>query len=155
MEFGPRALGNRSILADPTRNEIKDIINKMVKFRESFRPFAPTVTEEDAPKYFDLNAQSPYMLLTAQVKSKNIPAVTHVDGSARVQTVSEESNPLFYKLLKRFEQIKGMPVLLNTSLNLRGEPITMTPEDAYRCFERSGMDCLIIGNFIISKVKIK
>ncbi len=153
MEFGPRALGNRSILADPTRKEMKDLINKMVKFREPFRPFAPAVTEEDAFKYFDLKVKSPYMLLTFPVISTDIPAVTHIDGSARVQTVSEESNPLFYKLLKRFGQIKGIPVLLNTSLNIRGEPIAMSPEDAYRCFEKSAMDYLIIGNFIISRKK--
>lgn len=155
MEFGPRALGNRSILADPSRPEMKDIINKKVKFREPFRPFAPAVTNEDAPKYFELNVESPYMLLTAKVKSKDIPAVTHIDGSARVQTVSEETNPLFYKLLKKFGEIKGIPILLNTSLNLRGEPIAMTPEDAYKCFIRSGMDHLVIGNFIISKVRIQ
>lgn len=152
MEFGPRALGNRSILADPRIPEMKDIINKKVKFREAFRPFAPAVLIEHVRDFFDISVESPYMLLTAQVLSDRIPAVTHLDRSARIQTVKEVDNPVFHSLLKRFGEITGIPVLLNTSLNLKGEPIAMTPRDAYSCFIRSGMDCLVLGNFIISKV---
>jgi carbamoyltransferase len=151
MEFGPRALGNRSILADPARAGMKDIVNKKIKFRESFRPFAPSVPLDDAQRYFDIRVESPFMLLTAETRARDIPAVTHVDGSARVQTVRESDNPLFYGLLKEFGGITGNPVLLNTSLNLRGEPIACSPEDAYRCFKKSAMDCLVIGKFLVIK----
>lgn len=151
MEFGPRALGNRSILADPRRAEMKDIMNEKIKFRESFRPFAPAVAAEDAGAYFGMEGESPYMLLTMPTVSGKIPAVTHVDGSARVQTVREQDNPLFHALIKEFEKITGIPVLMNTSLNLRGEPIACTPEDAFGSFMKSGMDGLIIGSFLITK----
>jgi carbamoyltransferase len=151
MEFGPRALGNRSILADPRRPEMKDIVNSKIKFRETFRPFAPTVPSDDTLKYFDLELESPYMLLTAQVKTDSIPSCTHVDGSARVQTLRQEDNPRFYDLLKAFGRLSGVPVLLNTSLNLRSEPIACSPEDAYNCFSKSGMDCLVLENYLLSK----
>lgn len=151
MEFGPRALGCRSILADPRRPEMKDMVNKKIKFRETFRPFAPSVPWEDSQKYFDVRTDSPYMLLTAQVKSGDIPAVTHLDGSARLQTLKREDNPLFYDLLREFGRITGIPVLLNTSLNLRGEPIACSPEDAYSCFMKSGMDCLVLNSFLLLK----
>lgn len=149
MEFGPRALGNRSILADPRNDDMQDTLNRNVKFRESFRPFAPAVMREDAKEYFVLEGESPYMLLSAQVPDQNenpIPAVTHVDGSARVQTVSQTDNEAFYKLLNTFKQKTGCSVLLNTSFNVRGEPIVCSAEDAYRCFMNSGMDALAINN---------
>lgn len=151
MEFGPRALGNRSILADPRRAENKDRVNQRVKYREGFRPFAPSVIWEKAKDYFDIDRYSPFMLLTFQVKSKDIPAVTHVDGSARLQAVKREENPLFYDLLSEFYNLTGCPVLLNTSFNLRGEPMVCTPEEAYLSFMRSGMDYLIMGNFVLDK----
>ena len=153
MEFGPRALGNRSILGDPRNPENKDRINLKIKFRESFRPFAPSVLEEKAKEYFELDVPSPYMLLTAQVRPdrRTIPAVTHVDGSARIQTVSREQNPLFYDLLAEFERQTGCPVLINTSFNVRGEPIVCTPEDALSCFFRTRMDDLVIGPFHLAK----
>lgn len=156
MEFGPRALGNRSILGDPRNPENKDRINLKIKFRESFRPFAPSVLEERAAEYFELNVPSPYMLLTAQVRAdkRTIPAVTHVDGSARIQTVRREDNPLFYDLLKEFERQTGCPVLINTSFNVRGEPIVCTPEDAVSCFFRTRMDDLIIDRFHLAKEKM-
>jgi len=151
MEFGPRALGNRSILADPRRAENKDRVNAKIKFRESFRPFAPAVLLEKAPEYFELDVPSPYMLLVAPVRNDKIPAVTHVDGSARIQTVSREENPLFYDLIREFEKLTGCPVLLNTSFNLRGEPIVCTPQEAYLCFMRSGLDYLVMDRFILDK----
>lgn len=151
MEFGPRALGNRSIIADPRRPEMKDIINKKIKYREEFRPFAPSVILESVSDYFDFNRESPHMLFTVKVKNSSIPAVTHVDGSARIQTVKRESNPLFYDLIKRFSNLTGIPVVLNTSFNLKGEPIVMSPEDAINCFLKSGLDYLIIGNFLLKK----
>jgi carbamoyltransferase len=151
MEFGPRALGNRSILADPRSPEMKDIINQKVKFREEFRPFAPVTTEEDSSTYFDIDRPSPYMLLTVPVKSGLIPAVTHVDHSARIQTLVRENNPRLYSLLKEFEKLTGIPVLLNTSLNVKGDPIAMTPSDALKCFFRSGMDGLALGDFLLLK----
>ncbi|OGC91225.1 MAG: hypothetical protein A2142_07705 [candidate division Zixibacteria bacterium RBG_16_48_11] len=157
MEFGPRALGNRSILADPRDPAMKDLVNKKIKFREEFRPFAPAVLEERVSDYFDINCPSPYMLLVAQVredKKNQIPAVTHVDGSARIQTVSQKQNPLFYALLKEFKKLTGCPVLLNTSFNLKGEPIVCTPQDAYSTFIRSGLDYLIMGNFILDKHQV-
>lgn len=151
MEFGPRALGNRSILADPRRPDMKEIVNEKIKFREGFRPFAPAVPLEDAPEWFDLTGESPYMLFTVPTVSERIPAVTHVDGSARVQTVKREDNPLFHSLLREFGSITGVPVLMNTSFNLRGEPIVCTPADALATFARSGMDALVIGKFLVRK----
>ena len=154
MEFGPRALGNRSILANPCNPETKDILNSRVKKRESFRPFAPVVLEEKAAEYFELQDHSPFMLLAPRVREDKkavIPAVTHVDGTARVQTLTQRQNPLLYSLIKDFEAISGVPVLVNTSLNLRGEPIVCSPEDALSCFERSGMDILVLGNCIVEK----
>jgi carbamoyltransferase len=146
MEYGPRALGNRSILADPRRPEMKDIINRKIKFRESFRPFAPAVPVEAAAALFELDRPSPYMLMTVPVRTDRIPAVTHVDGSARVQTVDAEVNPHFHALLAEFGRRTGVPVLLNTSLNILGEPIAMTPSDALRCLTMSDMDCLVLEN---------
>ncbi|MBI5103362.1 MAG: carbamoyltransferase [Nitrospirae bacterium] len=151
MEFGPRALGNRSILADPRRPEMKDILNLKVKFREAFRPFAPAVTDSARSEFFNLDRQSPYMLMTVPVISDRIPAATHADGSARVQTVSPETNPLYHALIEEFGRLTGVPVLINTSLNIRGEPIAMTPEDAIRCFTGSDMDCLVLGNCLVLK----
>lgn len=151
MELGPRALGNRSILADPRRADMKDIINSRVKFRESFRPFAPAVTEEDAARYFDVAGTSPYMLMTVPVRTGQLPAVTHADGSARVQTVNASANPRFHRLLKAFEQAAGVPVLVNTSLNIKGEPIARSPADAMRCLAGSDMDALVLENFLLVK----
>jgi carbamoyltransferase len=146
MEYGPRALGNRSILADPRRPEMKDVINGKIKFREAFRPFAPAVCEEDASRFFRIDRPSPFMLRTVPVLTDRVPAVTHVDGSARVQTVERGANPRFHALLKEFERLTGLPVLLNTSLNIKGEPIALTPGDAISCLRRSGMDCLVLGD---------
>jgi carbamoyltransferase len=157
MEFGPRALGNRSILADPRNPEMKNLVNKKIKFREEFRPFAPAILEERVSDYFEMNCPSPYMLLVAQVrgdKRTQIPAVTHVDGSARIQTVNRKQNPLFYAVLKEFENLTDCPALLNTSFNLKGEPIICTPEDAYHTFIRSGLDYLILENYLLDKKDI-
>ena len=157
MEWGPRALGNRSILADPRDKEMQDIVNLKIKFRESFRPFAPTVLLDKAAEYFVLDRQSPYMLLVTQVRENKrvIPAVTHVDGSARVQTISREDNPLYYDLIDEFYKITGVPVVINTSFNVRGEPIVCTPEDAYTCFMRTKMDNLVMGDFMMRKEEQK
>ena len=174
MEFGPRALGARSIIADPRSSKMQKILNLKVKFRESFRPFAPSIIREDLPKWFDLNVNSPYMLLVADVhknikkemtdeenklfgidklniKRSDIPAVTHVDYSSRIQTVHEDTNPRYYKLLKQFKRITNCPVVVNTSFNVRGEPIVCTVKDAYRCFMGTGLDELVCGNFIMQK----
>jgi carbamoyltransferase len=154
MEFGPRSLGNRSILADPRDPEMKDRVNKAVKFRESWRPFAPAVLAEAAHEYFETAHHSPFMILTAQVrpeKRARIPAVTHVDGSARPQTVEASVNPLFHRLTSEFHRRTGVPVVMNTSFNLRGEPIVCSVPDALRTFFTSGMDALIIGSFLIDK----
>jgi len=172
MEFGPRSLGNRSILGDPRLVSLQSSINRKVKFRESFRPFAPAVLEGRSSDYFDLQGDSPYMLKVANVaesqlrkvsdkeeegferikyERSTIPAVTHVDGSARVQTVSKERNPLFWKLLKCFESKTNCGVLLNTSFNVRGEPVVCTPEDAYRCFVNTAIDWLVIGPFLLRR----
>ncbi|MDY6965806.1 MAG: carbamoyltransferase [Halobacteriota archaeon] len=154
MEWGPRALGNRSIIADPRDEKMKDIINARVKFRESFRPFAPTVLLDHASEYFQIDRQSPYMLLVAQVKEdkrREIPAVTHVDGTARIQTISREVNPIYYDLIDEFYRATEVPVMLNTSFNVRGEPIVCTPRDAYACFIRTEMDHLVIGDFMIKR----
>ncbi len=174
MEFGPRALGSRSILGDPRRPEMQSVMNLKIKFRESFRPFAPSVLAEKVNDYFELDRPSPYMSLVAQVQKSQrveidpskrrlagidrlktlrskIPAVTHVDYSARIQTVHQETNPRFHDLIRRFERETGCAVLVNTSFNVRGEPIVCTPEDAYRCFMRTGIDYLAIGNFLLAK----
>ncbi|HET6373904.1 MAG TPA: carbamoyltransferase [Candidatus Polarisedimenticolia bacterium] len=157
MEFGPRALGNRSILADARNPANKDTVNLKIKFRESFRPFAPTVLAERAHDYFDLDCDSPYMLLVAQVRpeKRHIPSVTHVDGSARIQTIRREENELYYDLVKEFENQTGCPVIINTSFNVRGEPIVCTPHDAYLCFMRTNMDYLVMDRFVLDKREMK
>jgi carbamoyltransferase len=154
MEFGPRALGNRSILADPGNPDMQQILNLKIKFREGFRPFAPAVLEEDAGQYFVPAAFSPYMLFVSQVKEeyrKIFPAITHVDYSSRIQTVRKQDNPLFWNLINEFKKITGHGVLINTSFNVREEPIVCTPEDAYRCFMKCGIDFLVIGNYLFEK----
>jgi carbamoyltransferase len=177
MEFGPRALGNRSILGDPRRSEMQAKLNLKIKFRESFRPFAPSVIEERASDCFELSEASPYMLFVAavtkalrvdgpkdeptdfmarlKIRRSALPAVTHVDYSARVQTVARRDNPRFHQLLGEFEKRTGCPVLVNTSFNVRGEPPVCTPEDAYRCFMRTEMDYLVLGNFLLDKKEQK
>ncbi len=156
MEFGPRALGNRSIIADARNPKNQSIVNLKIKFRESFRPFAPTVLEDRAMEYFEFDRPGPFMLFVANVRQdrRMISAVTHVDGSARLQTVSREQNSLFYDLIAEFDRQTGCPVIINTSFNIRGEPIVCTPEDAWRCFMRTEMDCLIMGGFIVEKGRL-
>lgn len=155
MEFGPRALGNRSILADARAKENWQRVNLKIKFRESFRPFAPSVLAESANRYFDLGKHdSPYMLLTAPVLTDEVPAVTHVDKSARVQTVTKAQNERYHRLLTEFERQTGCGVLINTSFNVRGEPIVCTPADALRCFLRTEMDLLVLGNCIIERKNV-
>ncbi len=174
MEFGPRALGARSILGDPRNKEMQSIMNLKIKNRESFRPFAPSILEEDVTNKFEINVKSPYMLLVAPVKKglrkkitkeeqklfgieklniprSSLPAITHVDYSARVQTVSKETNPRYYNLINAFKEKTKCPVLVNTSFNVRGEPIVCTPQDAYRCFMRTEMDILVLQNQILIK----
>jgi carbamoyltransferase len=152
MEWGPRSLGSRSILADPRNEDNWKRVNLKIKFRESFRPFAPAVLEEKARDWFDIDRESPYMLLVCQVKEgRSIPAVTHVDGSARLQTVTREAHPEFHDLITEFDRLTGCPVLINTSFNVRGEPIVMSPDDAYLCFMRTDMDVLVLGNQILLK----
>lgn len=155
MEFGPRALGARSILADPTRPEMKDLINKYVKHREEFRPFAPSCLEERAHEYFEgCGHPSPFMLFVYPVKPEKraeVPAITHVDGTARVQTVSRKTHPLYYGVIEAFSRLRGVPMVLNTSFNVMGEPIVNTPEDAVRCFYSTGMDALAIGKYVLLK----
>lgn len=174
MEFGPRALGNRSIIGDPTNRDMQSIMNLKIKFRESFRPFAPAVLAEDAGECFELKGKSPYMLVVAPVSTKyrislglddekkvgveklkvlrsKYPAITHVDYSARVQTVHRETNPRFHTLISAFKRETGVPLVVNTSFNVRGEPIVCTPEDAYRCFMRTNIDYLVLGNFVLAK----
>ncbi|MCS6807669.1 MAG: carbamoyltransferase [Bacteroidota bacterium] len=176
MEWGPRALGNRSILADARNPNMQKHLNLKIKYREGFRPFAPSVLAEDAAEYFDINVPSPYMLLIADVVEKrrnplpagyhaqdsreklyfvrsDLPAVTHLDYSARLQTVHKETNPRYYALLSAFKKLTGYGVLVNTSFNVRGEPIVCTPEDSYRCFMRTDMDYLVIGNFVFDKAQ--
>ena len=178
MEFGPRALGCRSILADARSEKMQKQLNLKVKFRESFRPFAPSILSEDLQKWFEIEVESPYMLLVSEIKkslqlpmSKNdknlfgieklnikrssIPAVTHVDYSARIQTVHKETNPRYYKLLQQFKKITNCPVLVNTSFNVRGEPIVCTVKDAYNCFMSTNLDVLVCENFILYKEKQK
>ena len=156
MEFGPRALGNRSILADPRNADMKDRINEKVKRRELFRPFAPAVAAEDAAEYFDMTglAESPFMLFTVPVRPDKralIPAVTHVDGSARVQTVSRTANARFWDVLQEFRKLTGIPVLLNTSFNVKNEPIVCSPGDALACFLSTDIDCVAMGDFLVEK----
>jgi carbamoyltransferase len=174
MEFGPRALGGRSIIADPRSPTLQNQLNLKVKYRESFRPFAPSVLREDVSEWFDLETDSPYMLLVTEVaKSKQIsmsteqeklfgidklnvprseiPAITHVDYSARVQTVHEKTNPKYHQLISRFKELTGCPVLVNTSFNVRGEPIVCTPEDAFNCFMGTEIEFLVVGNAVMRK----
>jgi carbamoyltransferase len=153
LEWGPRALGHRSILGDARHPEMREIINRKIKMREGFRPFAPTVLEEDVGKYFELDRPSPYMLLVAQVRAehRNLPAITHVDNSARIQTISRTQDEMYYDLIHRFREKTGCSVIINTSMNVRGEPIVNTPADAYRCFMRTEMDALVAGPFILLK----
>jgi len=174
MEFGPRALGNRSIIGDARSSKMQSTMNLKIKFRESFRPFAPSVLRERVAEYFDGDADSPYMLIVANVKEErrknmsdsekqlfgidklnvqrsDIPAITHVDYSARLQTVHSDTNPLYHKLIQKFEEDSGCAVIINTSFNVRGEPIVCTPQDAYRCFMRTDMDYLVIGNYLFDK----
>ncbi len=173
MEFGPRALGNRSIIGDARCAEMQSVMNLKIKFRESFRPFAPSVQREHLSEWFDLEVDSPYMLLVAdvarekrifadgdnahgfdklKVRRSEIPAVTHVDGTARVQTVTRETNPLYWEIIEAFRKRTGCPVIVNTSFNVRGEPIVCTPADSYRCFMKTGMDYLVLETFVLSKV---
>ena len=174
MEFGPRALGGRSILGDARDPEMQKRMNLKIKFRESFRPFAPSVLAEQVTEWFDLDRESPYMLLVAEVAKKHqipmtaeqetlfgieklnvprstIPAATHVDYSARIQTVHRETNPRYYDLINEFFKLTGCPVVVNTSFNVRGEPIVCTPEDVYRCFMRSDIDVLVVDQWIFMK----
>ena len=159
FEWGPRALGNRSILADPRRAEMKDVVNTKIKFREPYRPFAPSVLAERTEEFFELpNAAQQdaarFMLLVTPVRPEKrevIPAITHVDGTGRLQTVFRETNPLYYELIRRFGEATDVPVVLNTSFNLRGEPIVTTPENAYSTFRRSEMDLLVMGNCLVTK----
>ena len=176
MEFGPRALGGRSILADPRSERMQKNLNLKVKYRESFRPFAPSILKEDLSEWFDIDCDSPYMLLVAKInqnkqiemtsdekklfgidklniKRSNVPAVTHVDYSARIQTVTKEKNEKYYKLLKKFKEKTNCPILVNTSFNVRGEPIVNTPKDAFNCFMGTQLDKLVIGNCYLSKKK--
>jgi len=156
MEWGPRALGNRSILADPRRADMKDILNEKIKHRESFRPFAPSILEEHVYDYFDIDRPSPYMLMVAPIKRpKDIPAVTHVDGTGRLQTVSKDANPLYYDLITEFYKITGVPVIINTSMNVKGEPIVNTPEQAYNMLTKTDMDALVLGNNLIFSIRGK
>ncbi len=171
MEFGPRSLGSRSIIGDARNPDMQSKMNLKIKYRESFRPFAPSVLEEEASRWFDIDRESPYMLLTAAVKPDKrlkfpdgfngleklkiarslIPAVTHVDNSARVQTVRRSDNPLYYDMIRAFSQKTGCPVIINTSFNVRGEPLVLSPLDAYKCFMRTEMDYLVLGEFLLNK----
>ena len=174
MEFGPRALGSRSILADPRSEKIQKELNIKVKFRESFRPFAPSVLREDVNSWFELDCDSPYMMLVSNVKKEkqlkmskeqenlfgidklnikrsSIPAVTHVDYSARIQTVHKETNPRYHKLISKFKEKTGCPLLVNTSFNVRGEPIVCSVEDSFRCFMGTNLDILVCEDFILFK----
>ena len=176
MEWGPRALGNRSIIADARNPEMQKRLNLKIKYREGFRPFAPSVLAEDETEYFDVSAPSPYMLLIADVVEKrrntlppgyhaqelkdklyflrsDLPSITHLDYSARLQTVHKETNPRYYGLISAFKQLTGYGVIVNTSFNVRGEPVVCTPEDSYRCFMRTEMDVLVVGNFLFEKAK--
>jgi carbamoyltransferase len=159
FEWGPRALGHRSILADPRNPEMKDIVNAKIKFREPYRPFAPSVVAECAEKYFELpnavrHSPARYMLYVVPVRQdqqQNLPAVTHVDGTGRLQTVFRDQSPRYYSLIERFGQATGVPVLLNTSFNLKGEPIVSTPANAFNTYSNSEMDAVVLGNFLVEK----
>jgi carbamoyltransferase len=173
MEFGPRALGHRSIIGDPRSAKMQSTMNLKIKYRESFRPFAPSVLRERVQDYFEMSVDSPYMLLVAPVKEEirteangatdlsieqkinqarsTLPAITHVDYSARVQTVHEDRSPEYYALIKAFEELTGTGVIINTSFNVRGEPLVCTPQDAYRCFMRTEMDYLVLGTCLLDK----
>jgi carbamoyltransferase len=154
MEIGPRALGGRSILADPTNKGMKDKINAEVKHREAYRPFAPSVIAEAAAEYFDLTVEDPFMLKVCNVKPDKmsvLPAITHVDGTARAQTVNKETHPRYHKMISEFGKLSGVPVVLNTSFNIMDEPIVESPYDAIRCFFSTGLDYLVIGNFVVKK----
>jgi carbamoyltransferase len=153
-EFGPRALGNRSLLADPRKPEMKDILNKRVKHRQAFRPFAPIVLAERAREVFEGEEESPFMLIAKNVRPEwrdRIPAIVHVDGTARVQTVREQTNPMLYRLLREFEALTAIPALINTSFNVKGEPIVETPRDAVICFLTTGIDYLVLHDTLVSK----
>ena len=155
MEWGPRALGNRSILADPRDGKMKNVLNEKIKHREAFRPFAPSIIEEYVSEYFDIDITSPYMLLVVPVKKpEKIPAVTHVDGTGRLQSVSKNINPLYYDLINEFYKITGVPVIVNTSMNVMGEPIVTSPEEAFKMWARTEMDNLVMGNYLISENSI-
>jgi carbamoyltransferase len=154
MEFGPRALGNRSILADPRDPEMPKKLNNRVKYREPWRPFAPSVLADEAAGWFSPAVASPHMLLSFTVRPERrglVPAITHVDGSSRIQTVTAQSNPIYHALIKRFHDLTGVPMVLNTSLNIKGQPIARTPADAIRCFLHSGLDVLVMGNWVLAK----
>jgi carbamoyltransferase len=174
MEFGPRALGNRSILGDARNPEMQKKMNLKIKYREGFRPFAPSVLEEDIEEYFELDRQSPYMLLVTPIRAdkkiplpegyqekslyerlyfprSDLPAITHIDYSARIQSVSRETNPRYWQLIQEFKKLTGCGVIVNTSFNVRGEPVVCTPDDAYRCFMRTEMDYLVLGNYVLDK----
>ena len=152
MEWGPRALGCRSILADPRKSEMKDILNEKIKHRESFRPFAPSILEEYVSEYFEIDCISPYMIMVVPVKKPSeIPAVTHVDGTSRLQTVNHKANSLYYDLINEFYKITGIPVIINTSMNVMGEPIVNTPEQAYQMIVKTDMDYLVMGNYLVKK----
>ena len=153
-EFGPRALGNRSILTRPYPASMKDYLNSRVKFRESFRPFAPAVLSERASDYFEIQQESPHMLIATQATSlarKKIPATVHVDNSCRVQTVRKENNPRFYDLLCSFQELTDCPVLLNTSFNVKGQPIVNTPKQAIHCYQSTNIDCLVLDDILLVK----
>jgi carbamoyltransferase len=174
MEFGPRALGNRSILGDPRSPKMQSLLNLKVKYRESFRPFAPSVLREEVAEWFDLDSDSPYMLLVADVANKHrremtkeeealfgieklnvprstLPAITHVDYSARIQTVHADTNPRYHALISAFKAKTGCPVVVNTSFNVRGEPLVCSPEDAFRCFMGTEIEVLVVGNCMLRK----
>jgi carbamoyltransferase len=174
MEYGPRALGSRSIIGDARSPEMQTVMNLKIKFRESFRPFAPTVLVDDISEYFEIDRESPYMLLVAQVREEHrlavgdgeatavgldllkvqrstLPAITHVDSSARIQSVHRDDNPRYYDMIAAFKELTGCPVIINTSFNVRGEPIVCTPEQAFTCFMRTHMDYLVVGNHLLAK----
>jgi carbamoyltransferase len=178
MEYGPRSLGNRAIIADPRSSNTQKDLNLKIKFRESFRPFAPAILYEDLKDWFDISSKSPYMLFVCNVldrlkiseseeekklfgidrlnaKRSKIPAVTHVDYSARIQTVHKNTNPKFHSLISEFKKLTGCPILVNTSFNIRGEPIVESPLDAYKCFMGTDLDYCVIGNYFLSKKEQK
>jgi carbamoyltransferase len=154
MEVGPRALGNRSILANPALEHIKDTLNARVKFREPFRPFAPSILAEDVGEWFEYDHEAPYMLFVFDVKKEKrsqVPGITHVDGSGRLQSVDADRNPQYHRLISEFKKLTGIPMVINTSFNIKGEPIVNTPTDAIRCFLGNGMNCLVLGDFVVKK----